>query len=1189
MMKQEGIIALKEKRLIMITVGVLLLLVFIFAAPVLEFLTLAPGNATHVTNTTLTFNLSIIESSLDEVTWHFNGTNYTLMNDSLVLLFNFDNESAYGENDTRVFDFSGNGNNGTSYSGVIVNASGKYGSGVTFNGSGGHINISDSNTLDLVGNFTITLWNRARSSSGNAVAFDKKTTAFAQASGYEFYHASSVGGIIDFIAGNETTVRASVAIEADSWHFYTVTGVTVNDTSSNITIYYDTVYKKSSFVNSIVAGTDILEIGVENPSERANGTLDELAFWNRTLTKGEINQLYQSRLKKYVEANGGVNDIYLQMINTSSFGNFTMNMRSDNMSYWNVLMNQSGFALGQSYNYNMSATDMANSINNTGLRTVFGNSLPEFISVGYVPNNSDGVDPSTVIALVVNVTDSDGNFDTAVLQWKNESQIWTNVTLVNTTAKGVYTIVNGSFTTPSYETNVTFRIFANDTQGDGNFSVNYTFNSSWDCSWMTHPDSLSGAGWDENKYIGNISINNTGDAAYANSNCSLDFRLSYTLSEGRVYFDTDYIKPSATYTLGAKTNRTISVNATFLSEITEEIANISISEFRGRSNMSGRNSSLTLVSNQAGPYLFQSISSSPSSVDLKNGNNFSLQGYIRNLMGASTANISNTAYNVTFNWSVPSDFTNLSGILNASFVNLTNNSLIYNNINLSFSSLSSMTAGVKTFYLYAQGYNLSGDLVKDALNATLLTKQVNITFLCYETSDGVCVSDCGSEQDPDCTSASSGASAGSGGGGAGTKQKEESSEAVFELLRGKNQEFTLTIDNKLTSFKKNLVISVSGLNSKYISVSPNHIDSIESGGSRQVHVRITAPDYFVSGKYILIFSISGDLVSEEGSTPFSERKQVTLYLVELTREEADEKMNDARALVAAMEAQGMVVEEVNDLLDELANSYDEVDFLSVKNTYEALQEIHDAAFESFDIITDLTNKIAQAEKRGITVSETKKLFYIAQAAYTRGDYLLAVKQLKEAQLSYALEVKGEFNLLYAIKNHPGISAFGLLAFLLVGVGSSFIVRMRVYKSKLRYLKEEEKLLLGLMKVVQVECFQNNKMSMDEYDTAMNHYESKLRETIEDRIRTETQLANLFKLGGRKKALVEERKRLVEMIKKAQSDYLKEGTLETRVYENMLKSYSSRLSDVEEQLATLDAYESLQEHSFFKRILWRFQS
>ena len=42
-------------------------------------------------------------------------------------------------------------------------------------------------------------------------------------------------------------------------------------------------------------------------------------------------------------------------------------------------------------------------------------------------------------------------------------------------------------------------------------------------------------------------------------------------------------------------------------------------------------------------------------------------------------------------------------------------------------------------------------------------------------------------------------------------------------------------------------------------------------------------------------------------------------------------------------------------------------------------------------------------------------------------------------------------------------------------------------------------------------------------------------------------------------------------------------IETRIYENMLKSYSSRLSEVDEQLAYLEAKEAIKKEMSIRRM------
>jgi hypothetical protein len=679
-------------------------------------------------------------------------------------------------------------------------------------------------------------------------------------------------------------------------------------------------------------------------------------------------------------------------------------------------------------------------------------------------------------------------------------------------------------------------------------------------------------------------INNTGDSQYANNNCSLDFRLTYNLDEGRIYYDSIYYKPSGTYTLAAKSNVTVLINATFGTAIKQENAVISVNEISSRSNSSSKNVSATLVTNQAGPYLYQTITSYPTSVYLTPGN-FSLNGYLRNLMGSSTVNVNNTAYNVSFNWTIPAGIVNVSGNLSVYYYNITDNNLNYNNINVGFSDLETATPGAKLIYLYSYGYNLSGDLIRDANNNSLLTNTINISFLCYNTTDSVCVADCGYTQDPDCSEPAGGTTiinVGGGGGGAGVK--EEKSEAEYTLLSGKEQSFKLTIYNKLQSRKQDIKISVSGINSEYISINPSTIANIEPNGFSDVTMKITAPAYFTRGKYKLKFLIEGNINTNGTKEAFKETRLVSLFIIEVSEEETNKMINDSLNLIKEMNNSNMTIKESSNLYSLILESYNKKDYLAVKTNYEKLKQVHDSAFSAFDIIQELTNGIKQAEQRGISILESKKLLYTAQAAFNRGDYVLALERLKEARLSFALETKGEFNLAYEIKNHPVAYSFGTLIFVMFSFGTSLVVRMNLYKRKLKMLSEEEKLLLELMKVVQRECFERNRMSMEEYEAAMYQYEAKLGETIGEKIRIDTKLAHIMSLKGNRRALADEKIRLIDAIKKIQEDYIIKGTLETRIYEHMLKNYGKRLTEVEEQIVFIEAQDELNKNSLWNRFL-----
>jgi hypothetical protein len=649
--------------------------------------------------------------------------------------------------------------------------------------------------------------------------------------------------------------------------------------------------------------------------------------------------------------------------------------------------------------------------------------------------------------------------------------------------------------------------------------------------------------------------------------------LTYNLAQGRIYINGSYYKPSSTFSVNAEGNSTLFINATFLSELRQDNAVITTMEISDRSVTEELNTTAVLISNEAGPYLYQEITSYPAAVYLTSGD-ISLEGYLRNLMGDETEN--NTAYNVTFNWSLPTGLGVSEGNETMFYENISDSDVYENDINATFSDLSSMSPGTKTIYLYAQGYNISGELIEDANNNTLLTETTNITFICYNASDGICVIACGYTQDSDCEVPLSGNPSGGGGGGGGGSYLE--SEATFELVRGEEESFELRLENEYNNDIQNIDVTVSGINSEYI-----HIEDIplilKGNSSENITVRITAPAYFPVGVYELIFRITGEIVLNNTRTDYSENKKVTLHILEMSREDALKLIEDSKNMTNQMNLSGMYIRDVIDLLSKEEISFENADFLALRNYYEQLKTLHDAAFESKALIEELSEAIKNAEKRGIKVLETKKILYIAEVAYKRGDFVLALEKLKEAKLTFALEIKGEFNLFRDIGNNPGQYFGGLVLVAILSFGSTLVIKFNLYKRKLKMLNEEEKLLLQLMSVVQKECFNNNKMSMEEYGVAMNQYELRLSKVIEEKINVETKITNLLKIKGKKIALLEEKRKLVELIKDVQKKYLLRGKLETRIYENMLKSYSARLSEIEEQIAFVEAKEALENHGF----------
>ena len=865
---------------------------------------------------------------------------------------------------------------------------------------------------------------------------------------------------------------------------------------------------------------------------------------------------------------------------------------------------------------------------------------PTITDIVYSPEAKDNIDPNTLVAIRARVSDERTNISSVILEYYNGS-IWNNESMLLISGNKLSGIYQKNITTQSAETNYTFRIFTNDSVNNQYTSDNVTFESFWDCSWIAYTDNAltttmgTSTGFNLNKQIRIMTINNTGDYNYSLDYCQLRFSLSAQEYDGGF----DYEIPVANrcgskVCVNATHSVVIPINYSFGQIPSEFEYNFSVTAsyfpsiiFHSLNAFDG-----TILTQQAGPYLTQevAINDADGIIELT-PQTLNFNAYIQNAMGDNSVN--NSAYNVSSNWHIPSlEFTNLSEPLDYFYNNLSDDSQFLESLNLNFTDLENFnTTSAGKFYsftLLSQGFqNVSANSENLTLinqsGTSLFNDTVKLFFKCYETSDGVKVwgcwpSDpdtvyCGNSRvdktngmnetcddgntisgdgcsstcqiEPSTTTISSGGGGGGGGGSTGNEFIEQSN-ATFELLRGEKQEFSLEIRNKYSNPMSNVSVSVSGLNSEYISISPKVIDYIPGLGSRNVTVKINAPAYFNGKKYMLIFDISGKITINNTSYPIQNKKSVTLYILEVSRTDSILYLNESAKFLREMISFNMSTKEISILIEQEKKAFVAISFTELKAIHEKIKLIYTNAMGSKAIMDELSAGIIASEKQGITVSESKKLLYLGQIAFNRGDYALAIQRLQQAKLVYALEIKGEFNLFYTIKNKP-LQSLGVILLLgFFGVGSTLLIRYRLYKNKLKILGEEELLLLELMKMIQRQCFEENRMSMEEYNSAMNQYENKLSETVADKIRIETKLANMFKLKGKKMALDNERKILLTLIMKIQDDYMNKKQMETRIYENMLKSYSGRLSEVDEQLAFLEAQDAVahqvKSRGFFKK-------
>lgn len=381
--------------------------------PFIQFDPPTLDDSATTSNNWTAINITINESNLETFIYNWNGTNFTFYNDSLVLMMNFDNISAIGENSTHVVDVSQNGNNGTFVNDATWVTSGKFNGAVEFDGVGDYIEVPDDGWAFTTNNFTINLWVN-RSSTSNQfpmlIGQGKDVTgpiswvifyyeAVNDNVWFSYYPAGTVGSRLNFDTG--------WALPANEWHYLTFSrrGTSLDFFADGIKISSHNI--GTSTIPDIAKPLIIGSIEPHTANYNFKGIIDEVRIWNKTFSDEEINQSYMSNLRKY--------DIDL----------------------WEFYVNQTespevGLADG-TYTYQAWAEDTGSSWNTTGERTIT-------IGADTTPPTYSNANTNITIsgeAITFNVTaDDDTSLETSG-QYNfstNNTGVWINDSAINFTS-----------------------------------------------------------------------------------------------------------------------------------------------------------------------------------------------------------------------------------------------------------------------------------------------------------------------------------------------------------------------------------------------------------------------------------------------------------------------------------------------------------------------------------------------------------------------------------------------------------------------------------------------------------------------------------------------------------------------------------------------------------------------------------
>lgn len=407
----------------------------------------------------------------------------------------------------------------------------------------------------------------------------------------------------------------------------------------------------------------------------------------------------------------------------------------------------------------------------------------------------------------------------------------------------------------------------------------------------------------------------------------------------------------------------------------------------------------------------------------------------------------------------------------------------------------------------------------------------------------------------------------------GESDKLLNTSSRFEIVRGDDQNFTITFENPTRFNLTNISISATGFNSQYLGLGTESIRKMRVNESRNITVSINAPEYFSAGTYNLNFSITGTGVDPDvfygRYFNFTLHKIVELRVHAISRDEAKDLLDQMRGFQAEMMEKDLRTRGIERLVEDANESFSQRDYAGVQENFEESQQLHSQALETQEGLNDLALQIETARQQGLTVNNADRMANLAEAALDRGDYDTALNRLEEAQNIYALQTKGQVNWLYLImSNWKQILAGIIIASILSVIGYYRYLLYRI-NSRLEALNSREQAISGMKKEDQRATFERREMSLDEYEDAVADYNQEMIEIVEERAELESRKANIT--NWREEAsLDQQRDILKEEIQKTQKQYVEGEIGDTEIYETKVEELTKQLSTVEGDLAEIEA-------------------
>ena len=246
-------------------------------------------------------------------------------------------------------DVTGNGNTATLINGVLWSA-GKYGSGITLDGSNDYVDVANSPTINLSGNaMAFSAWVNPAGGGGDQVVFAKLYNGTMVSPFYQYAVELRSGSVIPaLLIGTPTGLKeASMgsALPVGQWSHLAV----VFDGTKAVFYVNGNLTSSPALAASMTARDTSFHLAADaTPSQFLKGSLDDVRLYNRTLTQAEVQADMNTPLvAPATDPNGPTVAIASPVANAQVSGIVTVSAdAADNTGVAGVQFFVDGFSLG---------------------------------------------------------------------------------------------------------------------------------------------------------------------------------------------------------------------------------------------------------------------------------------------------------------------------------------------------------------------------------------------------------------------------------------------------------------------------------------------------------------------------------------------------------------------------------------------------------------------------------------------------------------------------------------------------------------------------------------------------------------------------------------------------------------------------------------------------------------------------